>query len=205
MSAAGYGRAVEPDPAWQPGGREPAPGSLALIQAFVNTEIPEWHRDDVGTPAALAEWLAAHGLLERGRGATAGEFVRARAVRQALRELALANTLAAPLDAETRARVDELLRQVPLVLEAAQDGGIGVRAAGSGVDAALGRLLAIVLEAERNGVWRRLKACRQDSCRWLFYDHSRNRSSSWCSMSICGNRVKTRAYRRRRAAGEGPA
>jgi predicted RNA-binding Zn ribbon-like protein len=192
---------VEAQPAWQPGGREPAPGALALIQAFVNTEIPEWHRDDVGTPEALAGWLSTHGLLERGAGATAEEFVRARAVREALRELALANTLAGPLDGAVRARVDGLLRQVPLVLEAGSDGGVGVRAAGGGVDEALGRLLAIVLEAERTGVWRRLKACRQDTCRWLFFDHSRNRSSSWCSMSICGNRVKTRAYRRRRAAG----
>jgi predicted RNA-binding Zn ribbon-like protein len=193
---------VAAQPAWQPGGREPAPGELALIQAFVNTEIPEWHRDDVGTPDALAGWLATHGLLEHGVGATAEEFVRARAVREALRELALANTLDGPLDGAVRARVDALLRQVPLVLESGPDGGVGVRAAGSGVDVALGRLLAIVLEAERDGVWRRLKACRQDTCKWLFYDHSRNRSSSWCSMSICGNRVKTRAYRRRRAAGE---
>jgi predicted RNA-binding Zn ribbon-like protein len=193
---------VEAQPAWQPGGREPAPGALALIQAFVNTEIPEWHRDDLGTPVALADWLAMHALLEHGVGATADEFVRARAVREALRELALANTLDGPLDGAVRARVDALLRQVPLVLEAGADGGVGVRAAGAGVDVALGRLLAIVLEAERDGIWRRLKACRQDTCRWIFYDHSRNRSSSWCSMSICGNRVKTRAYRRRRAAGE---
>lgn len=195
---------MEPEPAWQPGGREPAPGPLALVQAFVNTEIPEWHRDDVGTPEALAHWLAARGLLEPGASATAEEFVRARAVRQALRELAFANTLDGPLDGEVRERIDALLRQVPLVLESGRDGGLGVRAAGLGVDVALGRLLAIVLEAERDGIWRRLKACRQDTCRWLFYDHSRNRSSSWCSMSICGNRVKTRAYRRRRV-GEGPA
>lgn len=196
---------MEAEPVWQPGGREPAPGPLALIQAFVNTEIPEWHRDDVGTPEALADWLAARGLLERGAEATAEEFVRARAVRDGLRELALANTLGASLDDGARARVDRLLRQVPLVLRAGADGGVGVRAAGSGVDVALGQLLAIVLEAEREGTWRRLKACRQDTCRWLFYDHSRNRSSSWCSMSICGNRVKTRAYRRRRTADGGPA
>ena len=31
------------------------------------------------------------------------------------------------------------------------------------------------------------------------YDSSRNRSSSWCSMQICGGREKARAYRRKRA------
>jgi predicted RNA-binding Zn ribbon-like protein len=46
-----------------------------------------------------------------------------------------------------------------------------------------------------DGSWSRLKACRQ--CGWAFYDYSRNRSGSWCSMQLCGNRTKTRAYRRR--------
>jgi predicted RNA-binding Zn ribbon-like protein len=44
-----------------------------------------------------------------------------------------------------------------------------------------------------------MKACRQETCGWLFYDGSRNRSSSWCSMQICGGREKARAYRRRAA------
>ena len=44
-------------------------------------------------------------------------------------------------------------------------------------------------------LWERLKACPQ--CGWSFYDYSRNRSATWCSMSLCGNRLKTRAYRRR--------
>ena len=63
------------------------------------------------------------------------------------------------------------------------------------------QLQAIVAEARHRGVWERMKACRQETCGWLFYDGSRNRSSSWCSMSICGGREKARAYRRRTVAG----
>jgi predicted RNA-binding Zn ribbon-like protein len=48
-----------------------------------------------------------------------------------------------------------------------------------------------------DGSWSRLKACR--NCCWSFYDYSPNRSATWCSMQLCGNRKKTRAYRRRRA------
>jgi predicted RNA-binding Zn ribbon-like protein len=51
-----------------------------------------------------------------------------------------------------------------------------------------------------DGSWSRLKACRNHGCRWAFYDYSRNRSASWCSMQLCGNRTKTRTYRRRRGA-----
>jgi hypothetical protein len=43
-----------------------------------------------------------------------------------------------------------------------------------------------------------MKACPGPHCGWLFYDASRNSSSTWCSMAICGNRTKTAAYRKRR-------
>ena len=33
-----------------------------------------------------------------------------------------------------------------------------------------------------------------------FFDRSKNRSATWCSMSICGNRTKNRAYYRRQRA-----
>jgi predicted RNA-binding Zn ribbon-like protein len=61
-------------------------------------------------------------------------------------------------------------------------------------------LLAIVHEAIGKGHWERLKACREHTCEWAFYDHTKNRSGAWCNMQVCGNRAKARAYRERRAA-----
>jgi predicted RNA-binding Zn ribbon-like protein len=61
--------------------------------------------------------------------------------------------------------------------------------------------LAVVAEAMADGTWSRLKACPGPHCGWTFYDSSRNRSSQWCSMAICGNRVKGHAFRERRRAG----
>ena len=58
-------------------------------------------------------------------------------------------------------------------------------------------MLAIVARAQADGTWSRMKACRADDCRWAFYDRSRNRSRTWCSMSECGNRAKARSYRAR--------
>ena len=66
------------------------------------------------------------------------------------------------------------------------------------VDGAFADLVGIVYTAMADGSWTRLKACRRDVCRWLFYDRSRNRSAVWCQMSVCGNRTKTKAYRARR-------
>jgi predicted RNA-binding Zn ribbon-like protein len=65
----------------------------------------------------------------------------------------------------------------------------------------LGRLIAIMVEAMADGTWSRLKACSAETCQWLFYDTSKNRSGHWCSMRVCGNRAKARQFRARRRTG----
>ena len=63
----------------------------------------------------------------------------------------------------------------------------------------MARLLAEVIRAEAEGKWERLKACRNQGCRWAFYDASKNRSGRWCNMDICGARHKMRTYRERKS------
>jgi predicted RNA-binding Zn ribbon-like protein len=58
-------------------------------------------------------------------------------------------------------------------------------------------LLAVIARAQADGTWERMKACAAEDCRWAFYDRSRNRSRTWCSMAECGNRAKARSYRAR--------
>jgi predicted RNA-binding Zn ribbon-like protein len=185
---------------FQPAGRAAAPPPLDLVQDFVNTEIPEWARDDIATPAVLAGWLRGKGLLGPSHDVSADEFVAARELRAALRALALLNTTGEAADDELRARVAAALAGCELGLEADPDGRLAAVPTGEPGRRALARIALVVADAQTAGTWPRLKACRKESCQWLFYDLSRNRSSSWCSMSICGNRVKTAAYRRRRAS-----
>lgn len=182
---------------FQPGGRSPAPPPLDLLQDFVNTEVPDWQRDDLATPEALRGWLRERGLIGADDGVDGDAFVAARALRAALRELALANTFGTPPSAPRRAAIDEALGRFPLVVHAA-DGGPSLAPSGTGAARGLATIVAVVAAARADGSWERLKACRQETCGWLFYDGSRNRSASWCSMRICGGREKSRAYRRRR-------
>jgi predicted RNA-binding Zn ribbon-like protein len=165
----------------------------------VNTEIPEWARDDISTPAALTEWLRSRAILGVAESVDADTFVRARALRDVLRRLALANTVGTRPDGTLRAEFESAVARVSLVPRLHADGRVDV-APGGGADRALAVIVSRVLEAQAAGTWSRLKACRKESCQWLFYDGSRNASSTWCSMSICGNRTKTAAYRRRRRA-----
>ena len=45
-----------------------------------------------------------------------------------------------------------------------------------------------------------VRACEGPTCTLLFVDHTRGRARRWCSMAICGNRVKQAAHRKRRKA-----
>lgn len=164
-----------------------APGRLELVRRFANTLDLEHGREALHSPAQLRSLLVELGLLARGARVTAADLDRAHELRQTLRELALANNglgTDASLEARLVVRVDD---RAGALVPVERD-----------VDGAFADLVGIVYTAMADGTWPRLKACRRDVCRWLFYDHSRNRSAVWCQMSVCGNRTKTKAYRSRR-------
>ncbi|MFF4773469.1 CGNR zinc finger domain-containing protein [Microtetraspora fusca] len=76
--------------------------------------------------------------------------------------------------------------------------GAGAASSEGGARAGLARVAAAIHAAHAEGMWPRLKVCAESTCQWAFIDSSKNRSRSWCSMRVCGNRTKTRAYRARR-------
>jgi predicted RNA-binding Zn ribbon-like protein len=189
-------------PGFQPAGRAPAPPPLDLVQDFVNTEIAVWAVDDIATPEALADWLRSRGLLPDAGVVDARAFVRARALRRVLRELASRNAHG-PTPAEAvRDEFAAIAAETRLRFELSERGDVTLQPDDDGVDGALAAILSRVFEGQASGTWKRLKACPGPHCGWLFYDGSRNVSSRWCSMSICGNRTKTAAYRRRRKAAQ---
>jgi predicted RNA-binding Zn ribbon-like protein len=48
----------------------------------------------------------------------------------------------------------------------------------------------------------RLRPCANDECRLFLIDRSKPNTARWCSMAICGNRMKARRHYRRARAGE---
>lgn len=152
-----------------------APEGLRQVQLLINSvdvhnEV-EW----------LPEWLD-----ERGLG---GELERARELREALRSLVLANN-GRPPDPAALDVVNRALAAVSPALD--PSGRLVLRGGGDALDEVVRAMGTAMLD----GSWARLKACR--NCHWAFYDYSPNRSATWCSMQLCGNRKKTRDYRRRR-------
>jgi predicted RNA-binding Zn ribbon-like protein len=176
--------------------RNPAPGDLALVERFINTADVEDDADQVDSPQKLAGWLQEAGLAAADPGIGEQDVERVRAVREALRGLALANN-GGPLYPVDLATLNRAAADLDLRL---RFGGRGARleTSGGAAEAALGRILSAVFTAMVDGSWSRMKACRRHSCRYAFYDSSKNRSSTWCSMAICGNRTKAESYRKRR-------
>jgi predicted RNA-binding Zn ribbon-like protein len=43
----------------------------------------------------------------------------------------------------------------------------------------------------------RVRTCGSETCRWLFFDTSKNHTRRWCDMKICGNRMKARRFQAR--------
>ena len=176
-----------------------APGELDRIRQFVNTRDLETDEDKVAEPAALAAWLAERDLLPAGTKLSGADVRTAQSLREALRELLLAHNGVPVEPAACVDTVNDAAKRAELIVSFDVDGAAELVPARPGIDAALGRLLAIVFRAQTDGTWQRLKACGDHGCEWAFYDWSKNRSGTWCDMAVCGNRAKARAYRDRRS------
>lgn len=161
-----------------------APEPLRLVQRFVNTVNCESGED------WLVSWLDEQGVTTAPESA---ELDRARVVREAIRELLYENNRQRG-EGDPRAVLTAAAVAASLSVDFSRPELVS-RA--PGVDGAVGRVLAVAFLAMLEGSWPRLKCCRNHRCRWSFYDYSKNRSASWCSMQLCGNRTKTRAYRAR--------
>jgi len=169
-----------------------APGALGVVQLFLNTLDPEGGTDELGDAAAATRWLRERGLIAARDRVTDADHPRLIAVREALRDLAGGNAgedvLGSSLAVLNKA-------SSPLLVRVGD--GAELVPERRGVDGAVAALLGAVYTAQVDGTWARFKTCREDVCRWAFYDATKNRSGTWCDMAVCGNRAKARAYRER--------
>src|SRR3954452_13319717 len=180
-----------------------APGDLNHIRRFVNTLDLEDGSDLVAEPEALRDWLAERALIDAHAELTAADVRQAQAVREALLKLLLANN-GYPVDPAAVETLNAAAKSAELQVQVGPDGVGKLAPVRTGIDGAIGRLLAIVQTSMADGTWPRLKACAlHDRCEWAFYDWTKNRSGTWCSMKVCGNRAKARAYRERKRSGAG--
>ncbi|MEU3982316.1 CGNR zinc finger domain-containing protein [Streptomyces sp. NPDC026672] len=171
---------------------------LTVVEEFLNTldeRTFSWHGnhfvpgDELVSVEALTAWMETHGLVPAGQQLGPSDLAAAIALRGALRE-----ALTPGADSAGAARA---LVRFPLRLE--PDGSGRLRIASADGVAGLDAIVETVAVSVAGGAWDRMKLCASEDCRRAFYDTSRNGSGRWCRMEACGNRNKTRAYRRRQA------
>jgi predicted RNA-binding Zn ribbon-like protein len=180
-----------------------APGSLELVRSFVNSV-------DLERPSVLDAFssvdTARVWLVEAGLGGELheAELSGLRALRETLRMELLAHN-GDGSNTKSWLELARSLEGVALHVLLASDGSVRLepRPGDPGLQLR-DSLAAAIYDAVRDGSWARLKACRKHSCRYAFYDRSKNGSGAWCNMDTCGNRVKAerRRARERKAASD---
>jgi predicted RNA-binding Zn ribbon-like protein len=170
-----------------------APEPLDLLRVFVNTLDYPAGPDGLGSVEPASAWCRRHGLppISNPR-----ELQRLRGFREALREVLFANNG----EGDPRLAWQGLqayLATARFGLTMAHDRQPALQPAGAGAERAIAIMLGIVYDAISAGTWSRLRACRKSSCRFAYYDRSKNRSRAWCDMAVCGNREKAQRRRSR--------
>jgi predicted RNA-binding Zn ribbon-like protein len=162
-----------------------------MVQAFLNTVDLEDGSEEFATSESLAAWIAER-VPVAGASFTEDDRLRAMSMREALRDFVQGD-----VSGDAARTLQQALDAIPFTLCIDGEDGPHLEATNTGIDAFLARIVADVYRAMIDGTWERLKICRNDVCRWAFYDASKNHSGVWCSMSTCGSKAKARAYRTR--------
>jgi predicted RNA-binding Zn ribbon-like protein len=178
--------------------REKATGDLGLVQAFVNTLDVLPGTEELRDPNTLRAWLVANGLMRQDESVDESDLTHAIAVREAMRAVIGGNSGRQVYPVEI-ATLNEVASASRLRMRFGRDGKPRLEPEATGPVGAMGRLVAALYSAMQDEGWDRLKLCTDDSCRWVFFDRSKNHASRWCSMESCGNRAKARRFRQKRA------
>ena len=166
------------------------PGEEFLLTVLNSTPVVDGvPADDLADATRARAWLASLGGL-----GTEAELRHVLAVRQALQDVVRGHQPPAVLAPALRgvARIPALTDdQITWTLSVPPERELAVRAV----------LAWDALARQSPG---RLRPCANEECRLFLIDHSRANTARWCSMAVCGNRMKARRhYQRVRGASAG--
>jgi predicted RNA-binding Zn ribbon-like protein len=180
-----------------------APPPLLLVQAFVNTLDLDLRTDVLAHADEARAWLADAGLRRPGEPDPdfAADLQLARDVRESLSAMIARNTGGELLTEAELRPLERVTSRAEPRLGVTADGqvSLGTNTPGQCLTDGLAGLLLTIRDAQADGSWDRLKLCGNPDCRWAFYDRSHSRRGAWCEMASCGNKLKNRTLRARRA------
>lgn len=169
------------------------------LRSFVHNGVRHRRADEFESPKNLAEWLALRGLLKGGRKLTQESLDAALRLRASIREYLERDPTERHLDSATARKFNEALEPFPFVVGlSSEKSTMTMRTIRHDALAGIGAIVAQLYDGSASGILDRLKMCASEECRRVFYDRSKPSTRRWCQADLCGNRMKTRAYRARR-------
>jgi predicted RNA-binding Zn ribbon-like protein len=165
---------------------------------FIHHGVRHPQFDELAGPRELGGWMSQRGLLFTSARITPAMFETALELRKSVRDYLQRDPGERHKDGDAIRSLNRALKLFPLVAEARHDRGVALRPVRSDALAGLSAVVAELYDGSVNGTLDRLKMCASEECRRVFFDRSKPSTRRWCMSSLCGNRVKTRAYRERR-------
>jgi predicted RNA-binding Zn ribbon-like protein len=170
---------------------------------FVATRGERWRRnfERLRTPDDLGRWAVEAGLLLEPPSVEQELLPAAWELREAIYRTARLAGQAQP-DPGDVDMINVWARRPPLEPRLQPDGREAVLRppAGDGAAALLSTIARDAIGLLTGSHAHRVRECASDTCALLFVDTSRPGKRRWCSMELCGNRAKTKQYRKRKAA-----
>jgi predicted RNA-binding Zn ribbon-like protein len=172
-----------------------APGSLGLVQDFLNTVgIGDYGPDLLVDPAhahtwaddAIRTWSALRGLDIDPPPLNDVDLAKLRALRDRIGKLVAGEPVAGAA------------RSISAAFALSDTGEVLLEPTGSGWRWLASALWGEILLSQQAGTWRRIKRCHNHQCGSTFYDRSKNNSGVWHDVKTCGNAANLRASRARR-------
>lgn len=182
------------------------PDALANIYDFANSldlrhfmhhGVQHPQSDELEDAAALGAWMARHKLNETGKTPSSMTFEAALALRGAIRDYLERDPADRRRDVPVKDALDRAMARFPLRVTSTGKDGLKLAPAGSDAMAGLSALVAELYSGASNGTLDRLKMCASEECKRVFFDRSKPGTRRWCQSTLCGNRQKTRTYRKR--------
>lgn len=172
-------------------------GSVALD--LVATVGERWHRSFERLRSAddLARWIVESGLVTTRPIVRADDLDRARGLRSSIYACAMAAMTHQSPTGELLHQLNRTAGQpdLPPRLDPAWH---LYRDRDATASAVLSTIARDALELLATVDHTRLRECHAADCSRLFIDRTRAGNRRWCSSEVCGNRAKTKAYRRRK-------
>jgi predicted RNA-binding Zn ribbon-like protein len=170
------------------------------VRHFVHHGVQHEQGDELGGPRQLGAWMAQRGLLWTGAKITPAMFESALKLRASVRDYLQFDPVERRNNRDATRSLNDALKLFPLAVEAQHEGGMALRPARSDALAGLSAISAELYTGSVTGTLDRLKMCAAEECRRVFFDRSKPATRRWCMSTLCGNRIKTRAYRERHRA-----